>query len=83
MLTKSHSLPNARRVSKAVMRHVQHTTYTLLNLPALSLDELLNALNASMGLKKNELLEFLKIGASLCSDPPKAVVGTVCYVMCM
>ena len=74
MLTKSHSLPNARRVSKAVLRHVQNTTYTLLNLPNLSLDELLNALNASTGLKKNELLEFLKIGASLCSDPPKAVV---------
>ena len=74
VLTKSHSLPNARRVAKAVIRHVQYTTYTLLNLPNLSLDELLNALNGSMGLKKNELLEFIKIGASLSSDPPKAVV---------
>ena len=74
VLTKSHSLPTARRISKAVLRHAQsNVQHALLNTPDLSIDELLNALNASVALKRNEIFEFIKIGASLQSDPPRAV----------
>ena len=74
VLTKSHSLPTARRISKAVLRHAQsNVQHALINAPNLSIDELLNALNASVALKRNEIFEFIKIGASLQSDPPKAV----------
>ena len=74
VLTKSHSLPTARRISKAVLRHAQsNVQHHLINTPDLSIDELLNALNASVALKRNEIFEFIKIGASLQCDPPRAV----------
>ena len=74
-LTKSHSLPNARRISKAVLRYAQSKGHNLIDPPNLSIDELLNALNASTGLKRNEIFEFIRIGASLQSDPVAAIVS--------
>lgn len=74
LLTRSHSLPTARRMSKAVLRHACGKTHSTLNCPNLTIDELLNALNGAVALKRNELFEFIKIGASLTSDPPQSVI---------
>jgi hypothetical protein len=74
-LTKSYSLPNARRISKAVLRHAQTKGHNLMFSADLSIDELLNALNASTGLKRNEIFEFIKIAACLQADPVAAVVA--------
>ena len=74
LLTRSHSLPTARRMSKAVLRHAYGKTHHALNCPNLTIDEMLNALTGAVALKRNELFEFIKTGASLSSDPPQAVV---------
>jgi hypothetical protein len=74
MLTKSHGLISARRVAKSLLRHVNNINQAgFLNLPDLTIDEILNALNSSVGLKRNEIFEFIKVGASLQSNPFSAL----------
>jgi hypothetical protein len=76
MLTKSHSLTNARRVSRSLLKYVHSPdSKNLINLPDVSLDDLLISLSSSINLRQMEVLEFLKITASQQSNPLTALVN--------
>jgi hypothetical protein len=73
-LTRMHSLPNGRRVARAIYNHVHgETTIHLVNLPDVSIEDLMVGLRSSQGLRQAELLEFLKVAASQQSNPPKTL----------
>lgn len=75
MLTKSHSLTNARRVSRSLLKYVHSPdSKNLINLPDVSLDDLLISLSSSINLRQMEVLEFIKIAASQQSNPLTALV---------
>jgi len=74
LLTRSHSLPNARRVSRAILNHIQGpTARPLVNVPDVSLEDLVVGLAASTGLRQAEVLEFMRITASKQCNPVKAL----------
>lgn len=74
MLTRSHSLTNARRVAKAMLNYSKTPeSKQLLQLPVVSVEDLIIGLTASTGLRQAEIFEFIKILASQSSNPPKVL----------
>lgn len=73
-LTKSYSLPAARRMARAVLRHAQSKLHHVVKTPDVNVDELLNALHGAVCLNRNEIFEFIRLGAAAQDDPPKAIV---------
>jgi hypothetical protein len=73
-LTKSYSLPAARRMARAVLRHAQSKVHHVVKMPEVNVDELLNALHGAVCLNRNEIFEFIRLGAAAQADPPKAIV---------
>ena len=73
MLTRTHSLPNGRRVSRAIQNYINSKTLPLVNLPDVSIEDLMVGLQAAQGLRQGEVLQFLKIAASQQCNPPKAL----------
>lgn len=77
LLTRTHSLDNARKSSLALLslaRAYVKERKPLLNLPDINIESLIFNLKASMMLKYQEIFEFLKICASYQSDPYKSLV---------
>lgn len=75
MLTRSHSLTNARRVGRSILAFAKSPEpKSLLNLPDVSMENLLIGLASSTGLRQAEIFEFIKIGASQQSNPPKVLI---------
>ena len=73
-LSRTHSLPNGRRVARAIYNYVNRDTPVhLVNLPDVSIEDLMIGLKSSQGLRQAEILEFLKIAASQQSNPPKTL----------
>ena len=54
-----------------------HKRISLVNLPDVSMEDLLVSLSAAVGLRQAELLDFIKIAASQQSNPTKALVDIV------
>jgi hypothetical protein len=74
MLTKSHSLVNARRVTRNIIKHVYDPTPKgLLNLPDVTIEDLVIGLTSSIGLRQGEIFQFVKIAAAQQSNPLQAV----------
>jgi ankyrin repeat protein len=76
VLVRSHSLYNARRTARQIREHC--CTYRderrpLLNLPLVSMENMMVALQASTRLKGTEIFEFIRIAASHQSDPHKSI----------
>lgn len=73
-LTRMHSLPNGIRVARAIYNHCHgDKVIHLINLPDVSVEDLMVGLRSSTGLRQAELLEFLKVAASQQSNPPKTL----------
>lgn len=105
-LTRSHSLPNARRVVRSIIQLITgekkyptkedllrkkdvgalndaaadddndmkpNKALSLVNLPDVSIEDLIIALAASASLRQKELLGFMKIAAARQSNPVKAL----------
>ena len=74
MLTKSHSLVNARRVTRNIVKHVNDPTPKgLLNLPDVTIEDLVIGLTSSIGLRQGEIFQFVKIAAAQQSNPLQAL----------
>ena len=81
MLTRSYSLENARRVAKAVAKHVNTAASSsdgvggiqMVNLPDVDLDDLMVGLQTASGLRQGEVLEILKVAACQQCNPPRAL----------
>ena len=75
MLTKSHSLVNARRVTRNILKHVlDPTPKGLLNLPDVSIEDLVIGLTSSIGLRQGEIFQFIKIASAQQSNPIQAMI---------
>lgn len=73
-LTKSHSLVNARRVTRSILKYVRsNETHQLVNMADVSVDDLIIGLQAATGLRQGEILGFIKIAAASQSNPPRAL----------
>lgn len=74
MLTRSNGLVNARRLGRSILSYSKRPeSKMLLNLPDVSIEDLLIGLNSSVGLRQAEIFEFIRITASHQSNPLKAV----------
>ena len=74
MLTKTHAIHNAQRVARAIKTHVNRPQgIKLVNLPDVSIEDLMVGLASVQGLRQSEVLEFVKIAASQQCNPPKAL----------
>lgn len=76
MLTKSLSLTEARRFSKALAAlgsSFVEDCKPLIGLPDVALDDILIAISSAVGLRQHEVFEFIKIVATQQSSPPKAL----------
>lgn len=77
MLTKSLSLPEARRFAQGLVTLATNFIKggkSLIGLPDVSLDDILVGINGAVGLRQREVFEFIKITASQQSSPMKCVV---------
>lgn len=80
MLTKSCSLPNARKIAAILYNRAAQSNRVrepALNIPHVTTEDLLIGIAsaAGKGLVSNEIFEFMKAAASKQSDPVKALVG--------
>lgn len=74
MLTRSHSLVNARRVARSILKHTQNgNRKSLINLPDVSIEDLLIGLSSAQNLRQIEVFEFIKIASSQQSNPIRAL----------
>jgi hypothetical protein len=67
-------------MSKRIKQIASGGQLVLMNLPDISIDDLLIALNSSTALKQTEILEFIKILASQQSNPPFCVAASTSEV---
>ena len=77
VLTRTHGLMNARRTARQIRENAVLTRDTkkpLVNLPNVSMENMMVALQAAMRLKGPEIFEFIRIAASHQSDPHKSIV---------
>jgi hypothetical protein len=77
ILTRTHSLNNARRTARQIRENAEiyrDRKKPLLNLPNVSMENMMVALQASARLKGPEIFEFIRIAAAHQSDPHKAIV---------
>lgn len=77
MLTKSLSLPEARRFSQGLVTLATNfikAGKSLIGLPDVSLDDILVGINCAVGLRQREVFEFIKITASQQSSPMKCIM---------
>jgi hypothetical protein len=78
MLTRSHSLKNARKAAAALLAHTKlfiEQKNPLLNLPEIDIESLLVGIQSSTALTYLEVFEFVKIAASYQSDPQKSLLS--------
>lgn len=76
MLTKSHSLENARRVARAMLKHcMKSENAVLMTASVVVVEELLIALGTAVGLRQAEVYEFVKVAACQQSNPRGALVA--------
>ena len=74
MLTRSYSLDNARRVAKSINKYVLSDEMApMMNLPDVSIEDLMVGISSASGLRQGEVLELLKIAACQQCNPPKAL----------
>ncbi len=74
MLTRAHALHNARRVARSILNFVMRPVgVKLVNLPDVSIEDLMVGLAGAQGLRQAEILELMKVAASQQCNPPKAL----------
>lgn len=82
MLTRSYSLDNARRVAKSIFNYINSDQMgPMINLPDVSVEDLMVGLSSCAGLRQSETLEFIKIAACQQCNPPKALRDIAADVM--
>jgi len=77
ILARTHGLMNARRTARQIRENAviyRDRKKPLLNLPNVSMENMMVALQAASRLKGPEIFEFIRIAASHQSDPHKAIV---------
>jgi hypothetical protein len=76
MLVRSHPLPKAKRFVRSILKHATafYPEKPILKLRAQSIEDIMIELNGRMGLKKEQVFEYIKVGASCQSNPQTSVL---------
>lgn len=76
MLIKSYSLPRAKRLARAILKHAttHYPQTALLKITDLSIDNIMIILNGQSGLTKAQVFEYVKAAAARQTNPLDAVI---------